>query len=99
MKLTRELIFAGLNCGAANSKQLAVFGLKYPLKHGWIDQLAGKEISEEDYQRFLSLRRNRKNTSEKPWPSEEEWLSFEPTEEIILEGKAASYDLEIEAWL
>jgi hypothetical protein len=63
MKLTIDKLIAGLNCGAINSRQLAVLGMEWPPRRGWMRRLAGMEISEETYKRFLALRKQKKETT------------------------------------
>lgn len=63
MKITRDLIMAGsstTHTGAWNKKQLEVLGISWPPKHGWLHGMIGSEISDEKYQKFLSLQRIRK---------------------------------------
>jgi hypothetical protein len=62
MKLTHEKLMAGLNCGAINALQLAVLGMQWPPKSGWRRRLVGTEISEDTYQAFLALRKQKKET-------------------------------------
>ena len=62
MKLTTDKIIAGLNYGAINAHQLAVLGMKWPPRHGWMRSLAGMEISEKTYERFLALRKQKRET-------------------------------------
>lgn len=83
MKLTPEMIFAGLNNGAVNSKQLLALGLHWPPQNGWIRRRCNHEISEEDYSLFLSLCKAKRSD-----PSLERAIS-----------KPKPYDPEIEAWL
>lgn len=60
MKLTHEKLMAGLNCGAINALQLAVLGMTWPPRSGWIRRVVGMEIPKEDYKRFLALRKQKK---------------------------------------
>jgi hypothetical protein len=60
MKLTREGLIAGPNCGAINARQLDLLGEKWPPRRGWKRFLAGKKISEGNYQRFLTLRKQKR---------------------------------------
>jgi ribonuclease HI len=63
MKLTIDKLIAGLNCGAINARQLAVLGMKWPPRRGWMRNLIGKEISEDKYKRFLALRKQKRETT------------------------------------
>lgn len=65
MILTEKLIRAGLTKGiGCNSTQHQVLGTTP--KKGWIDSLIGTEISDEKYQRFLSLKGASKKTANAP---------------------------------
>lgn len=56
MKLTKQMIFAGRSVrGGWNAKQLALLGVAWPPKKGWIWKIAGTEIPGERYARFLQL--------------------------------------------
>jgi ribonuclease HI len=63
MKLTQEKIMAALNCGAINSRQLAVVGMTWPPRSGWMRRLVGMEISEETYETFRALRKQKRETT------------------------------------
>lgn len=57
MILTRDKIKQGMKNGLGLSrKQAEILDIKYPIKKGWIDNLEGKEISEEQYQKYIELR-------------------------------------------
>jgi hypothetical protein len=56
--ITRELIFSGRSdAGGWNRKQLEVLGIAWPPRHGWIDRLCGREISDSAAAEFLSLKK------------------------------------------
>lgn len=57
MRLSEEMIRAGsLTGGALKKAQLALLGVKWPPRKGWIQRLVGKEIDAETYRRFLALK-------------------------------------------
>lgn len=52
--LTKELIERGKSSnGGWNKRQLAIFGLSYPLDRGWINRLVGREVTDKRYADFL----------------------------------------------
>lgn len=56
MKLTKQMIFAGRSVrGGCNAKQLALLGVEWPPKKGWIWKISGTDIPGERYARFLQL--------------------------------------------
>ncbi len=58
MKLTHQMLHdAATNYGGWNKKQLAVLKVGWPAKKGWLSKLVGSEITDEDWNRLLSLRR------------------------------------------
>ncbi len=59
--LTYEMIHSAKNgSGGWNKRQLAVLGVKWPPRKGWLIELCGEEISEREYARFCALRREPK---------------------------------------
>jgi hypothetical protein len=40
-----------------NAEQIAILGIKWPPRKGWIVDLIGKEIPDESYERFLAARK------------------------------------------
>ena len=57
MILTVNNIKAGTSYRGGWSKaQLSILGIKWPLKKGWLHRLAGKKITQDEYDRFLSLK-------------------------------------------
>ena len=60
MKLTRENIHAAGSSGTGfNRGQLAVLGIEWPPKKGWLTQLIGTEVSDEKYKKFMDLKKNK----------------------------------------
>jgi hypothetical protein len=58
--LTRELIHAGNSAaGGWNKAQLACIGIAWNelSRPGWIDRNVGREVTADQYRRFLGLRR------------------------------------------
>lgn len=54
MKLTRQMIHdAATPRGAWNSHQLALIGVQWPPKQGWLSELVGTEIEPEKYAEFV----------------------------------------------
>ena len=57
MLLTKELIEKGKSTrGGWSQAQLSCLGVAMPLQSGWMNTLDGKEILDESYERFLSLK-------------------------------------------
>ena len=65
MKITYEFLHAGATpCGpwkgkiggAWNSDQLALIGIEWPPRHGWMKDVIGREISDADAALFVSLK-------------------------------------------
>jgi membrane protease subunit (stomatin/prohibitin family) len=71
--LTSENLHAlGSNNGVGwNRKQLAVLGINWPAKKGWLTGLIGKEISLEKYQTLMMLRKSNQNQSNAKQTSKE----------------------------
>lgn len=61
IRLTEDLLHcAGTNGYVGwNKKQLAVLGIKWPPKKGWLKDLVGAEIEIEKYEQLLALRRKK----------------------------------------
>lgn len=67
MKLTLENLHALFNEGAPNSAQLHLLGVK-KARRGWLKQMVGREITDELYQRILSIKgRKPKGATRKEW--------------------------------
>lgn len=88
MILTHELMEAGRsNSGAFNLSQLRALGVELPEKgwpaSGWPRKLLGKEISQERYDAFISLRGNKRERAARAEVnttiSEPEIFKIEPT--------------------
>lgn len=57
MRITHAILQSGKSDrGGWNAPQIAVLGVSWPLKKGWLSNLIGKEITAKDYERFLELR-------------------------------------------
>lgn len=57
MRLTHEAIEAGRSLNGGWSKeQVMLLGVKWPLVPGWKNGLIGREVPDENYQRFLLLK-------------------------------------------
>ena len=62
MKLTEQIIHsAGTNGIGFNFHQLYVLGVQWPPKHGWIQDLVGKEVTDEVWRLVLSLKGKRRS--------------------------------------
>ena len=62
IKLTDKNLHAlGTNGKGFNKKQLHILGISWPPKGGWLKQLIGTEITNEQYQTLLSLRNAKQN--------------------------------------
>jgi hypothetical protein len=74
VKLTRERLMTGLNCGAPNRRQLELLGMAWPPSSGWRHRLIGRDIAEETYREFVALRKQKKRATPPvpPDPSLEE---------------------------
>lgn len=56
MKLTRENLHPkGFVHQGYNRDQLAVLGVSWPARKGWLSKLVGTEIPDERYELFLTL--------------------------------------------
>lgn len=63
MKLTRQMILdARTDAGGWTMAQIQCIGIKWPPYKGWIDDLVGKEISQEKYDRFVEKKNVRRPT-------------------------------------
>lgn len=61
MKLTQQIIHsAGTSGMGFNFHQLYVLGVKWPPKHGWLQGLVGREVSDEVWNLVLSLKGKRR---------------------------------------
>ena len=61
MKLTQQIIHSAGTSGIGfNFHQLYVLGVKWPPKHGWIQELVGREVSDEVWNLVLSLKGKRR---------------------------------------
>lgn len=57
MILTFDILEQGKSSnGGWSAAQLRLFGLKYPLKHGWKRQIVGKDFPDANIEKFLDLR-------------------------------------------
>ncbi len=62
MKLSSETLhFLGTGGCGWNKPQLEILGIKWPPRNGWLKDLVGREIAEEDYQKLLELRGAKRN--------------------------------------
>jgi len=57
MKLTHQNIHAAGYSGCGfNSDQLAILGIQWPPKKGWLSRLIGTDLPDADYQRLYELK-------------------------------------------
>jgi hypothetical protein len=57
VKMTKKMIEEGRSSnGGWNAKQLALFGVYWPLQPGWQNRIIGTTVSRETYKQFLKLR-------------------------------------------
>jgi hypothetical protein len=57
VEVTRELIESGkTGPGGWKKEQVALLGISWPLKKGWIETVIGRRISRRDAEKFLSLK-------------------------------------------
>jgi hypothetical protein len=58
MKLTRQMVYDGRSLrGGWNKRQLAVLGVTWPPRKGWLDRIEGTEIAEITYLKFMRAKR------------------------------------------
>jgi hypothetical protein len=56
LKITREFIFAGQSVNGGWSRaQVQELGVEWPLRLGWINEVVGKEVSQESADMFINL--------------------------------------------
>lgn len=57
MKLTREIIHSAGTLGMGfNRHQLALLGVKWPPKKGWLSRLVGTEVSDDVWEKVMRLK-------------------------------------------
>jgi hypothetical protein len=71
MRITREWIIDNTKHGACNKKQLAIFGIGWPPRTGWMYKLIGRDITEDTAKEFIeaqhwSIRAKRFDSTTKP---------------------------------
>ena len=55
MKVTRDWFFANVNGKSPTNKQLALFGLRWPLPPHWLNRVIGREIGQAIADEFVRL--------------------------------------------
>jgi hypothetical protein len=86
MTLTREMIHAGKSeAGGWTKKQLALIGVNWPPKPGWLEKLSrrGDTIERSVYEEFLSLKGSRKPLSPKKKRARQRKLAREKSRESL----------------
>ncbi len=54
MKVTRQLLMQHRTPkGAWTKAQLLALGLSWPPRHGWMEEVVGKELTERQYNQFI----------------------------------------------
>lgn len=67
--ITHELIDSGQSsAGGWSKKQAAILGVRWPLRQGWKLRVIGKTISAADAERFVAMRKARKEPEGVPPP-------------------------------
>lgn len=70
MTITQESLAILFNNNAPNARQRAILGIK--LKHGWMDRLIGREVSDETFAQALACKGRRPpGVPPKAWRSPE----------------------------
>jgi hypothetical protein len=59
MKITTENLYPCFNAGTPNNKQLAMFGMSWPLRNGWANEMIGREVSDDFLVKLAFLRKQR----------------------------------------
>ena len=91
MILTIQSIHALFNLGCPNAPQKNILGLPAKLKAGWIQDLDGKEIADELYEKLIALKGPRpRGVNTKEW--KEGKISPQ-------KPKTATLPVECEEWL
>jgi hypothetical protein len=58
-KITPENLYPCFNGGTPNAKQLAMFGMRWPLESGWAKKMIGKEVEDGFLDRLAALRKKK----------------------------------------
>jgi hypothetical protein len=56
MKITKAMLHAVSNFGAFKYSQLSILGVPIPPRHGWMNDVVGREIPDEDWRKVEQLR-------------------------------------------
>ena len=84
IKLTHDNLHAlGTNGKGFNKNQLHILGISWPPKGGWLKQLIGTEITNEQYQTILSLR----NVKQNGYISKETPLQRKPQQQPVSDNQ------------
>lgn len=66
IELTKENLHeAASSNGGFTAAQVAVFGLRYPLRSGWLQSLVGRKIAFSQYRQFVEAGKPRKKCVKK----------------------------------
>ena len=65
--ITARNLYSCFNAGTPNNKQLAMFGMKWPLRNKWAHQMIGLEVPDDFLTKLEGLRK-KQATSSKPEP-------------------------------
>lgn len=66
--ITRANLYPCFNAGTPNNRQLAMFGMKWPLSNGWAKQMLGRSVPDDFLPRLAALRKV-KGTPSLPKPA------------------------------
>jgi hypothetical protein len=55
--ITASNLYPCFNAGTPNNRQLAMFGMKWPLRHGWTKDMIGRQVPDDFLPKLASLRK------------------------------------------
>ena len=58
-EITYDNLYPCFNAGTPNNKQLAMFGMSWPLHHGWAKEMIGRQVSEDFLPKLMALKKTR----------------------------------------
>lgn len=101
VKMTKKMIEEGKSSsGGWNAKQLALFGVYWPLQPGWQNKIIGTTVSRETYKQFLKLRgatvaKSKRSKAPKQYPdTSSKVIQYEPSPKGAILEKMICMDCE-----
>ena len=55
--ITASNLYPCFNAGTPNNRQLAMFGMQWPLRHGWAKEMIGREVPDDFLGKLAALRK------------------------------------------